>query len=951
MRKNRTRSKNKSKAKDRRKYKSGSFVNNVNDTGSDASFNNYSNSSEHVENTSFIDHRKFNNLANMQSSPMRARRRKSIQAVDPRAQSAGDHQLLSLSNLPLTNRNLQALARLQSAENRMRRKANSQGPVAIDMDKYAKEQQKYRSPKNEQFPRESEEDDRFSINTMEFGESNPPSEHSGDSTSLDDVCFPDYYNDADAYGNKSEVSQWPDIKILEEFVKEEQEELTPHNEEESAAQGVNFHYPISTAVESKEASPRKASRGNLIADEREDTPLLHNAQINEADSLKLTNESLRVRPQSIQPWEKSKENITTILHNFPNGKRETAQSSNLKHNSSVCRFTYFREDLEKTIHSPTISGLLAADLKKAKDSPKLAQEIKGEQAKVSRQVSNKSNDENRSSSETTLYDLFMPSYYSRHYSLSSSSESIHGAATPALMINQGGITNDGMPGRSTRKLEMLNSLPDTATNSVIISREDEFKNPFWLDVLDPTEEEMKVLSKTFGIHPLTTEDIFLGEAREKVELFKSYYFICFTSFDIVYERRIQRAKEHEKKLHKLHEMLDNQENNSFFRRIFGRMTSFLSREDSNRSNTMSALMRNTRDTSSNNSRTKRIREGELMPLNMYIIIFKDAVITFHFSPTPHPINVRRRARLLRDYLTVSSDWICYALIDDITDSFAPMIESIETEVNQIEDAILKMHSGSSDSESDYDSDDYEESFVSRRGGSRNRFRNRGQDRDTHDVFFKRERAKSVVEPSFISNRVFSGSGSASRKSSKSSQSGRSSRILAWKRKGDMLRRIGECRKRVMSILRLLGSKADVIKGFSKRFSEPADIGVLKNSKTDLAPSPEIGMYLGDIQDHIVTMVQSLNHYEKLLARFHSNYLAQINIDMTKVNNDTNDVLGKITIIGTIVLPINIVTGLWGMNCVVPGQEYDGLAWFWSIIAGMFVFSILAFNYAKKVTGL
>lgn len=120
----------------------------------------------------------------------------------------------------------------------------------------------------------------------------------------------------------------------------------------------------------------------------------------------------------------------------------------------------------------------------------------------------------------------------------------------------------------------------------------------------------------------------------------------------------------------------------------------------------------------------------------------------------------------------------------------------------------------------------------------------------------------------------------------------------------MLRRIGECRKRVMSVLRLLSSKADVIKGFSKRFND------LDNNTID-RHQLEIAMYLGDIQDHIITMIGALNHYEKLLARFHSNYLAQINIDMTKVNNDTNDILGKVTILGTIVLPINVVTGLWG----------------------------------------
>jgi len=38
---------------------------------------------------------------------------------------------------------------------------------------------------------------------------------------------------------------------------------------------------------------------------------------------------------------------------------------------------------------------------------------------------------------------------------------------------------------------------------------------WWLDVLSPTDEEMRMFSKVFGIHPLTTEDILLEETREK----------------------------------------------------------------------------------------------------------------------------------------------------------------------------------------------------------------------------------------------------------------------------------------------------------------------------------------------------------------------------------------------------------------------------------------------------
>ena len=70
------------------------------------------------------------------------------------------------------------------------------------------------------------------------------------------------------------------------------------------------------------------------------------------------------------------------------------------------------------------------------------------------------------------------------------------------------------------------------------------------------------------------------------------------------------------------------------------------------------------------------------------------------------------------------------------------------------------------------------------------------------------------------------------------------------------------------------------------------------------------------------MTQNLNHYEKILSRSHSNYLAQISIEMTDANNQINDVLSKLTALGTVLVPMNLVTGLWGMNVHVPGQDVD-----------------------------
>jgi magnesium transporter len=109
-----------------------------------------------------------------------------------------------------------------------------------------------------------------------------------------------------------------------------------------------------------------------------------------------------------------------------------------------------------------------------------------------------------------------------------------------------------------------------------------------------------------------------------------------------------------------------------------------------------------------------------------------------------------------------------------------------------------------------------------------------------------------------------------------------------------------------------------------------------------------GLYLSDIQDHLITMTQNLNHYEKILSRTHSNYLAQISIEMTDANNQINEVLSKLTALGTILIPMNLITGLWGMNVHVPGQNIEGFAWFSSIVGVLVTIGIVGGYSAYKL---
>lgn len=66
--------------------------------------------------------------------------------------------------------------------------------------------------------------------------------------------------------------------------------------------------------------------------------------------------------------------------------------------------------------------------------------------------------------------------------------------------------------------------------------------------------------------------------------------------------------------------------------------------------------------------------------------------------------------------------------------------------------------------------------------------------------------------------------------------------------------------------------------------------------------------------------------------------------MNERQEHTADVLGKLTVLGTIVLPMNIICGMWGMNVKVPGQEIDSLTWFWCSMSSPFF--CLSGLYAK-----
>jgi magnesium transporter len=277
--------------------------------------------------------------------------------------------------------------------------------------------------------------------------------------------------------------------------------------------------------------------------------------------------------------------------------------------------------------------------------------------------------------------------------------------------------------------------------------------PFWLDVFSPSIDDLSQLARTFGVHPLTVEDVQMGDSREKCEIFEKYLLLCIQTCG-----QIRRTS------------LDNDEST---------------------------------------------------PETLYILVFQKYIISVHQQPIPHIRRVLRRLYGLRSshHLSLTADWVMYSLLDDAVDEFQPQMQTLQHEVDTIDELVL---------------------------------------------------------------------------------------FLTHTEQHDMLRRIGRARKRLTHLLRLLKPKTEILKVLTKRCPDYLCEHTI--------------IYLRDVNDHVLTNLQNLDQYAETLNRSHSNYLAQISIELNEASNRMNIVMKKLTAAAALVLPLSLISGIWGMNVPVPGQS-------------------------------
>jgi len=104
-------------------------------------------------------------------------------------------------------------------------------------------------------------------------------------------------------------------------------------------------------------------------------------------------------------------------------------------------------------------------------------------------------------------------------------------------------------------------------------------------------------------------------------------------------------------------------------------------------------------------------------------------------------------------------------------------------------------------------------------------------------------------------------------------------------------------------------------------------------------SPECQTYFRDVHDHFYTVTDMIEDYKYALA-------GSLDAYMYSVANTTNKVMKLLSIVATIVLPLTVISSIYGMNLAfLPGSEAP--AGFWVIIGIMLTMVGIMLTFFKR----
>eukprot|EP00013_Stygamoeba_regulata_P013541 CAMPEP_0177676042 /NCGR_PEP_ID=MMETSP0447-20121125/27553_1 /TAXON_ID=0 /ORGANISM="Stygamoeba regulata, Strain BSH-02190019" /LENGTH=492 /DNA_ID=CAMNT_0019184529 /DNA_START=37 /DNA_END=1513 /DNA_ORIENTATION=- len=139
-------------------------------------------------------------------------------------------------------------------------------------------------------------------------------------------------------------------------------------------------------------------------------------------------------------------------------------------------------------------------------------------------------------------------------------------------------------------------------------------------------------------------------------------------------------------------------------------------------------------------------------------------------------------------------------------------------------------------------------------------------------------------------------------------------ILTGSEQTDLLRRVADVRLRLVNLRGHLQVKKDVAQSLLMRENIPF-VSLLCQ------------LYLRNVYDQLTLMLQTLSFASDTLNNLTSTYLARVSIEVALASNQMNDVMKKFNAVATLMLPLTLLAGLFGMNVSVPGETVEYIPFF------------------------
>jgi magnesium transporter len=151
-------------------------------------------------------------------------------------------------------------------------------------------------------------------------------------------------------------------------------------------------------------------------------------------------------------------------------------------------------------------------------------------------------------------------------------------------------------------------------------------------------------------------------------------------------------------------------------------------------------------------------------------------------------------------------------------------------------------------------------------------------------------------------------------------------------------RMARTRRLVTSVARVLATKPEVVAGIRKR--------LLTSDGLAAGDHAEVAIYFGDIQgrpqksgvcirrtdygaiDHILALLQSLAHFERMLSESHPRYLQIVRVDSLRARAKTDYAAFILAVVAVVAVPAQVLCGMSTLcTCLYAGQLFERLkAW-------------------------